>query len=219
MSDDPRDEPSWARRQHGVTYLVWALLGIAAGGSAWVGNWATAFVALATFALTLLPILAQDWTGVRLPAGFVGAVAVFIVGTLFLGEVGDFYERFWWWDVLMHSGSAVGFGMIGTVLVLLIVRGDRLRAPPFLGGLLAFTFAVAIGALWEIFEYTMDQVFGLNMQKSGLRDTMWDLIVDCVGGLVGALAGYGYLRGRGGGRLARVIARFVEDNLHRRDGA
>ena len=29
-----------------------------------------------------------------------------------------------------------------------------------------------IGAVWEIFEYGMDQTFGLNMQKSGLDDTM-----------------------------------------------
>ena len=37
-------------------------------------------------------------------------------------------------------------------------------------------FAITIGALWEVFEFGMDQLFGLNMQKSGLLDTMGDLI-------------------------------------------
>ena len=63
-------------------------------------------------------------------------------------------------------------------------------------GLIAFCFALSIGALWEIFEFTMDQVFGLNMQKSGLVDTMWDLIVDMGGALIGASAGFFWLKGR-----------------------
>ena len=38
---------------------------------------------------------------------------------------------------------------------------------------------MTIGVIWEIFEFTMDHVFDLTMQKSGLPDTMTDLIVDC----------------------------------------
>jgi hypothetical protein len=41
----------------------------------------------------------------------------------------------------------------------------------------------------------MDSLFGLNMQKSGLRDTMWDLIVDALGALVVSILGYLYLKG------------------------
>ena len=49
-------------------------------------------------------------------------------------------------------------------------------------GAFAFTFALALGNVWEIFEFGMDRLFGLTMQKpmagdpSGLTDTMWDLI-------------------------------------------
>ena len=38
-------------------------------------------------------------------------------------------------------------------------------------GLLSFCTAMTVGAMWEVFEYGMDQGFGLNMQKSGLDDT------------------------------------------------
>src|SRR3546814_16435775 len=63
---------------------------------------------------------------------------------------------------------------------------DLHMRPSFLA-VFAFCFSQAIGALWEIFEFTMDQVFGLTMQKpmlgdpSGLTDTMWDLIVNAIG--------------------------------------
>jgi hypothetical protein len=41
----------------------------------------------------------------------------------------------------------------------------------------------------------MDSLFGINMQKSGLPDTMWDLIVDALGALLVSIVGYFYLRG------------------------
>ena len=66
-------------------------------------------------------------------------------------------------------------------------------APPLLLATMAFSFAVSIGTLWEIFEFGMDILFGLSMQKSGVIDMMGDLIVDAIG----AGAGYWYLK-RGG---------------------
>ena len=47
----------------------------------------------------------------------------------------------------------------------------------------------------------LDQFFGMNMQKSGLGDTMWDLMVDCLGALTGSLAGFFYLEKREGNGL------------------
>ena len=76
----------------------------------------------------------------------------------------------------------------------------------------AFCFAVAMGATWEVFEFVMDQLFGFNMQKSGLMDTMSDLIVDVFGALIGSLAGYAYLKGRQAAGLQRLIGEFIERN-------
>lgn len=178
------------------------------------GRWSSAFVTGATLAITFLPALFQSWAGVRIPRGFTGAIVAFTVATLFLGEVGDFYERFWWWDVVLHAGSAAGFGLIGAVLMVMLARGHRFGASAGLAALFVFSFGVAIGAVWEIFEFAMDQLFGFNMQKSGLIDTMWDLIVDCAGAGIGAIAGYAYLEDRSTGWLSGTIARFVRDNQH-----
>lgn len=202
-------------RTHSVfTWVSWALLLGAAVFGVWTANWNMVFLAGVVTGLTLLPFIFESWTDLRLPKSFIGAVILFIVGTIFLGEVGDFYERFWWWDVVMHTGSAIGFAMIGTVIMLIFVRGDRLSAPPLLLAVMAFSFAVALGALWEIFEFGMDQLFGLNMQKSGLIDTMGDLIVDSIGALIGAGAGFWYLKRGGSAFLPLTIEKFVDENPH-----
>ena len=65
---------------------------------------------------------------------------------------------------------------------------------PSLLTVFSFCFAIALGALWEIFEFAMDSFFGFNMQKTGLRDTMWDMIVNTVGALIASISGYVYLR-------------------------
>lgn len=200
------------REQTIVTWLIWAALAVTALAALVTGRWSIAFVAAVTLAITFLPLLFQGWAGVRIPRGFSTAIVFFTVATIFLGEVGDFYERFWWWDIILHTGSAIGFGMIGTVMMLMLVRGERLDASAGLAALFAFSFGVAIGAIWEIFEFAMDQGFGFNMQKSGLVDTMYDLIVDCVGAAIGAITGYLYLKGRGNGWLTGTIANFVRDN-------
>lgn len=175
-------------------------------------RWEQAFVGMATLALSLTPVLAARWADIHVPPSFVAAIVMFIGGTVFLGEVFDFYERYWWWDIVMHGGSAVGFGLIGFVLVFMMFQGDRFAAPHFAVSFFAFCFAIAIGTGWEIFEFAMDQSFGLNMQKSGLNDTMGDLIVDAVGALLGASAGYWYLKGRAYGGLPSLIAEFVDRN-------
>lgn len=107
----------------------------------------------------------------------------------------------------------MGFGLIGFLGIFMLFEGDRFKAPPVALAVLSFCFAVSIGAVWEIFEFSMDQFFGMNMQKSGLVDTMWDFMVDCLGALAGSLAGFFYLEKRGGnGLLSSWIHSFIRLN-------
>ncbi len=89
---------------------------------------------------------------------------------------------------------------------------------PSFVALFAFLFGLGIGALWEIFEFGMDQTFGLTMQKpmfgdpSGLTDTMWDLIVDALGAFIVSLMGWRYLKQPQRHGFDSWVARFVERN-------
>ena len=195
-----------------ITGIVWILLAGAIVLGILQKEWASVFISIATLFLTIAPYKLADRLNVHIPEGFLSAIVFFIYATLFLGEVGDFYEKFWWWDALLHTGSAVGFGIIGFSTLLLLFRNKRVQASPFVISMFSFSFALAIGVLWEIFEFTMDQLFGMNMQKSGLMDTMWDFIVDTIGALIAAVAGYFYLKGNAKNAVSGVIKEIVEEN-------
>lgn len=195
-----------------VTWAIWAVLAVDTVAAIATQRWSVVFVAVTVFILTILPAIFVERFQVKLPLSFVGAISLFMFGTLFLGEVYDFYERYWWWDILLHGASAMGFGIIGFLFVFYLFEGNKYAAPPIAVSFVAFCFGVTIGTLWEIFEFGMDQVFGLNMQKSGLIDTMGDLIVDAIGAAIGATAGFFYLKGRQLGGLPGLIAEFLRLN-------
>jgi hypothetical protein len=195
-----------------LTWAIWAACFVACIAAVLVGNWELAFVSLATWAVSILPVVVAGYAGLVVPRAFTAAIVLFIFATLFLGEVLDFYNRLWWWDIAMHGTSAVGFGLIGFVAVFMMFQGDRFAAPHLALCFFAMCFAMFIGTIWEIFEFGMDELFGLNMQKSGLRDTMGDLIVNLAGAFLGAVIGYFYLIGRDRHILTSVISEFVERN-------
>lgn len=192
-----------------ATYLVWAILVGASLTGLVTSRWSLAAIGFITFLLTILPVFFSDRFAVKLPVSFVSMIVLFIFSTIFLGEAFDFYEQFWWWDVLLHGGSAVGFGLFSFLLVFMMFQGDRYLAPPAAIAFITFSCAVAVGVTWEILEYSMDQIFGLNMQKSGLRDTMWDLIVDCIGASLAGCTGFFYLKGKEFGGLTKLIDEFI----------
>ncbi|MDZ4088373.1 MAG: hypothetical protein U1E69_16415 [Tabrizicola sp.] len=190
------------------------LLAVEALVAAARGVWPAVFVTLAALALTLLPGLLASRVGLRFPPSFLAAIALFVLATLYLGEVQDFYNRFWWWDLALHFGSAMGFGFLGFLLVFLLFQGDRYAAPPWALGVLSFCLAMTVGVVWELFEFAMDTLFGFNMMKSGLPDTMGDFIVNTLGAALAAGAGVIYLLGRAG-RLGAPFDLFIETNRAR----
>ncbi len=193
--------------------MVWITLIVSGLAALFFERWELSFVAFATLAASMVPMLVAARMDIRLPVPFLSFAVIFIFATLFLGEAMDFYNRYWWWDLVLHGSSAVGFGLVGFVFIFYLFEGDKYAAPAWAIAFVGWCFAVSIGTMWEIFEFAMDQAFGTNMQKSGLMDTMTDLIVDVGGAAIGALSGFLYLKGlERGGLLAFLIADFVDKN-------
>ena len=62
---------------------------------------------------------------------------------------------------------------------------------PSIAAMAGFGMGVAILVGWEFYEFTMDKIYGFNLQVSspftneGLIDTMWDFILGAGGALTG----------------------------------
>jgi hypothetical protein len=213
-------EPAEGRFHKRFTYALQSLIALGVALEVYEAQWLNAFVALAILALTILPAYVARGLQLHIPAEFELLAIGFIFAALFLGETRNYYERFWWWDIALHTTSGGLLGVLGILLVYVLNENPRidLSMRPAFVALFAFCFSVTVGALWEIFEFTMDQVFGMNMQKpmfddpSGLTDTMWDLIVDAVGALAISLYGYRYMKTGGKSHIARWIQQFIARN-------
>ena len=76
------------------------------------------------------------------------------------------------WDSYLHAFSGGMLGALGFALVTVLNDTERVavRLSPIFVALFAFCFALAAGAVWEIYEYTFDGLLGLNMQRYHLAD-------------------------------------------------
>ena len=143
-----------------------------------------------------------------------------IFSALFLGEIRGYYGRLWWWDIALHTTSGGLLGILGVLLVYVLNENPRidLHMQPGFVAFFAFCFSVAVGAIWEIFEFAMDELAGANMQKhmfddpSGLTDTMWDLIVDTLGAMVVCVTAYIYMKRGTRSAVEQWIQRFIDGN-------
>lgn len=183
-------------------------------------QWLNTAVVGGILLLTALPTVIFRRLEILIPPEFELLTIAFIFAALFLGETRDYYWRFWWWDLALHTTSGILLGILGFLLVYVLNETPRLalHMRPAFVAFFAFCFAVAVGALWEVFEFAMDELAGMNMQKpflgdpSGLTDTMWDLIVDAIGALTIALAGYLYMKRGMTSFIERSIQRFIAAN-------
>lgn len=194
--------PSAARVHLGVVVTLQAIMVAELAALLLQGSWASSVWLLAIMVVTAAPALLGPRLPVRIPAEYELLAILFVFASLFLGEFHSYYERFWWWDIALHSTSGLLLGLVGFLLVYVLNESRRidLHMLPGFVALFAFTFAVTVGALWEIFEFAVDQLFGMRMQKpmlgdpSGLTDTMWDLIVDTLGAALISTFGWWHMR-------------------------
>jgi hypothetical protein len=211
MERDIHSPNAWIDRiELSVAIVLQLAITLVVAGALFRGQWLVAFSGIIVLALTFTPAIIERRLHVQLPTEFTLITCLFLYASFGLGDVGDFYERFGWWDLALHGISALITGLIGFLVIYVFYMTDRIRVAPIYVAIITFGFAVSIGTIWEIFEFLMDWYFGLNMQSSGLVDTMTDLMVNAAGALVAAAIGYYYVKGGDTLIGQRLIRRFVE---------
>lgn len=180
-------------------------------------NWQNLFLTVVVILLTLIPAFLSRRYRIIIPPEFQLVSALFVFLSLYLGSAFDFYDRFWWWDMVLHTSSGFLLGIIGFIALFLLNHIDRLPAgikPAFLG-FFAVTFAVTLGVVWEIFEFAMDRLhpaWDMQVAGTGVADTMEDLIVDTVGAMVVAIMGVVYLKTGRYSFIGDAVQSFLRKN-------
>lgn len=144
------------------------------------GNYANAMLCVMTLMLFLLPAFVESTFNVRLPSMLEIIVLLFIFSAEILGELGDYYVRFTFWDTMLHTLNGFLAAAVGLSLIDILNRSERfdLHLSPFFVALMSFCFSMTIGVLWEFFEFGMDYFFHTDMQKDTIVTSISSVLLN-----------------------------------------
>jgi len=151
-----------------IVYAVLRLIVIAALVLSCVnGDYDSAFICVLVLVLFMVPAFIQERFSIELPSALEIIILLFIFAAEILGELSNYYVNFHYWDTLLHTTWGFLCAAVGFSLVEILNRSKNIRfelSPLFLA-ICAFCFSMAIGVIWEFFEFGMDYVFHMDMQK------------------------------------------------------
>ncbi len=172
----------------------------------WRQDWTGAFVAAQAILISFLPYILKRFFGIYTPYKLRVGIVFFMCSTLILGEIADFYNTFWWWDLILHGVASMGITLIVFIFLLIFFTRIDLKSTPLFATFLAVGTSLSFAMLWEIYEFLIDLMFTTDtpMQPSN-TDTMTDLIISLVGAVLVGIFGYRYIRWKKIDAISKVI--------------
>ncbi len=149
--------------------------------------------------LLFLPILIEKIFKIKFPSFFNISLYIFFLCAVFIGTFMNIYSVFRHWDTVLHGLSALLFGILSMCLISAWFKNKNITLSPIFLLVFAFCFSLAIEAVWEIYEYTIDALIPTyNAQRymengvefvgrAALYDTMKDIIVGAIGALIAGI--------------------------------
>ncbi|WP_318618455.1 membrane-spanning protein [Priestia megaterium] len=145
-------------------------------------------VALGGVLVSALPIFLLFTKVNPFPISLIVGYYIFLFSSLFLGSIEDFYNRFKWWDAVLHFYKGIFMGFVGISLYKLFIA-TRIQARISKWIIFLFVLSISVNAtvLWEVYEFLGDLTFTHTMQSGGNTDTMYDIIIGMISGLLTAI--------------------------------
>lgn len=195
-----------------LTYLIQFVILMTVVTSLVTGNFFVSISGTIVLFVSFIPYYFERKTHIIIPWW----VTFFIALSLYLHIAG--YSMGWYesgypyYDKFAHLISSMTVAMLVFLLVLILNRYENIRFSRVMIFFSVFLFTLALGSIWEILEFSIDQVFGNRlhfntMLQHGLDDTMSDLIFNLIGGLIVASVGTWYLKRVDG---SSIVDNFVQ---------
>lgn len=113
--------------------------------------------------------------------------ALLVTFNNFLGLAFDFYHTVPYWDIATHYTTSLFLAVSALILLQKAYPELVYKEKPVIISIAIVLFALGLGALWEIGEFLSDFFRQTDFQH-GLVNTMQDLIVDLIAGIVVGIA-------------------------------
>lgn len=171
------------RRQPVVfaVYLVLRLIVLASLVSAVIRQeYESAFVCVLVLFLFMLPFFIQKNFGICLPSTLEIIILLFIFAAEILGELQSYFIQYPYWDTMLHTTNGFLCAAVGFSLIDILNRDAKIKftLSPVYVALAAFCFSMTIGVLWEFFEFGMDRLLHMDMQKDTIVHTISSVMLD-----------------------------------------
>ncbi len=180
LREQARENPTLA-----AIYIVLRLLVLLAMVAQLLkGNYENVFLCVLTLFLFTLPSFVERTIHIDVPDTLEVIILLFIFAAEILGEIQAYYIRFPYWDTVLHTLNGFLCAAIGFSLVDILNRSARFSfsLSPLYLAVVAFCFSMTIGVLWEFFEWGVDSLLHLDMQKDTVLHTVSSVMLDPAGG-------------------------------------
>ncbi len=156
--------------------------------------WSKPLSYIATIVLPYVPNLFK-LAKIEFSVPLILAYEIFLIIAMVLGIDLNWYSEVLvaanndsYYDKIVHFASGALVAVVGQELFARHEHQDAKRQSPRWFQVLFLLGIVAIVALgWECYEFLYDEICGGHMQelvKSGVADTMWDMIASLIGGII-----------------------------------
>lgn len=153
-----------------VYFLLRALVIVSMVAQGLNGNWNNVALCILTLILFTFPTIISKGFHIQLPQPLEIIVYLFIFSAEILGEIQNFYGIFSHWDTILHTLNGFLCAAIGFSLVDILNHNEdnHINMSPAFAAIVAFSFSMSIGVLWEFGEYMADRYLGQDMQKDAI---------------------------------------------------
>ena len=176
-----KKEPIYQNKTTLTVYLVLrALVIFVLVRAALRRDFESVFMCGLTLVLMILPSFFSHKLNVELPTTLEVIILLFIFAAEILGELGCYFITYPYWDSMLHTTTGFLCAATGFALIDILNRNSRskFQLSPVYVALAAFCFSMTVGVMWEFFEFGMDRLFHMDMQKDTVIQSVTSVMLD-----------------------------------------
>jgi hypothetical protein len=193
---------------HVLKIIMFVLLVIAF----WKNDWTGVFGCIIGIILSFIPSILHKNFNITLP----WILDTLIAFALFLhigGVVLNAYHIIPFYDTLTHFVSSILVAFLAFVSIYILDKYWKgLHMNKYAMAFIVIIFTMAMGVVWEFFEWTTDLLFDTNEQW-GLHDTMKDLLIDTIAGIFIAFIGVNMIKSGKFQKLTHKLGKQINTSI------